>query len=345
MKVSAGRVDGFVANPDPDIVACLVYGPNTGLVRERCDTLADHVLDDPKDPFRAAELTMASLGDNPARLADELLAMTFDGGQRLIVLRDATDSLTKILEAALDTAGETRINALLAIEAGSLSGRSSLRKLCESRNDCAALPCYADEEQSRAEVSRRMLKEAGIAIEPDALRTLTGYLGEDRLSNRREIEKLILFVGREGTATEVDVQAAVGDIGVSSMDDTVFAAADGDLRQLDHAIERFWAEGGEPVGLIRANQRHFQRLHRVVGSMEGGTRYEEAAKRLRPPVFWKHSDRFQAQARAWSRSQIELALARLSEAELVLKSTGVPGQAACGRTLYAVASMRRTRAA
>lgn len=345
MKISAGRVDGFVANPDPETVACLVYGPNTGLVRERCDALAKHVLDDPNDPFRAAEVSMASLGDNPARLADELLAMTFDGGRRLVVVRDATDSLTKTLEAALDAAAAAESNALVVIEAGTLSGRSSLRKLCEARSDSAALPSYADEEQSRAEVSRRMLNEAGIGIEPDALRTLTGYLGEDRLSNRREIEKLILFVGREGTATEADVQAAVGDIGVSSMDDTVLAAADGDLVQLDHAIDRLWAEGGEPVGLVRAAQRHFQRLHRVVGQMNDGVRYEDAARKLRPPVFWKQAGRFQGQTRAWSREQIELALTRLGEAELILKSTGVPGHAACGRTLYAVASMRRTRAA
>ena len=177
----------------------------------------------------------------------------------------------------------------------------------------------------------------------DVLRTLTGFLGDDRLSNRREIEKLVLFVGPEQTAKEADVLAAVGDIGATTLDDTVFAAAGGDIGQLDRAIERFWAEGGEPIGLIRATQRHFQRLHRVAGQMESGIRYEEAAKKLRPPVFWKQSGPFQHQARNWSRGQLELALARLGEAELVLKTTGVPSHAACGRTLYAIASMRRSR--
>lgn len=344
MKVSAGRVDGFVANPDLSVVACLVYGPNSGLVRERCDALGAHVLEDPNDPFRAVELSPANLSDAPTRLVDEILALSFDGGKRLIVVRDATDSLSKPLETALDEAAGSDCNALVVIEAGALTGRSSLRKLCESRDDCAALPSYADDEQSRAEVSRRLLQEAGISIEPDALRTLAGYLGEDRLSNRREIEKLILYVGPEGTANEADVMAAVGDIGVSSMDDTVFAAADGNIVQLDHAIDRFWAEGGEPVGLIRAAQRHFQRLHRVAGLIESGGSYDDAARRLRPPVFWKQKGRFQSQSRTWSRGQIELALGRLGEAELILKSTGVPAQAACGRTLYAIASMRRTRA-
>tara|TARA_R110002110_G_scaffold415612_4_gene651959 strand:+ start:35527 stop:36558 length:1032 start_codon:yes stop_codon:yes gene_type:complete len=343
MKISAGRVTGFVANPDPGISAILVYGPNAGLVREHSNSLARKIIDDPSDPFRAAELTGAAIAETPTRLADELLALSFGGDRRLVTVRDGADGLTKSLESALDAGAEANMNAVALIEAGALTGRSSLRKLCEKRDDCAALPCYADDEEARARLARGLLSEAGIRIESDALRTLTGFLGDDRLSNRREIEKLVLFVGPEQTASEADVLAAVGDIGATTLDDTVFAAAGGDIGQLDRAIERFWAEGGETIGLIRATQRHFQRLHRVAGQMESGVRYEEASKKLRPPVFWKQSGPFQHQARNWSRGQLELALARLGEAELVLKTTGVPSHAACGRTLYAIASMRRTK--
>ncbi|MEP4378098.1 MAG: DNA polymerase III subunit delta [Alphaproteobacteria bacterium] len=343
MKISAGRVAGFVANPDPGITAILVYGPNAGLVHEHCETLAGRILDNPDDPFQSTELTGAAIGENPTRLADELLALSFGGGRRLVTIRDATDGLTKSIESALDAGAEAGMNAVALIEAGALTARSSLRKLCEKRDDCAALPCYADDEGARAGLARSLLSEAGIGIDPDALHTLTGFLGDDRLSNRREIEKLVLFIGPDQTATEADVLAAVGDIGATTMDDTVFAAAGGDIGQLDRAIERFWAEGGEPIGLIRATQRHFQRLHRVAGQIETGVRYEDAARKLRPPVFWKQSGPFQYQARNWSRGQLELALARLGEAELVLKTTGVPAHAACGRTLYAIASMRRAR--
>lgn len=341
MKISAGRVAGFVADPDPGVSAILVYGPNAGLVREHCDNLTRTIVDDPKDPFAVAELTGATVGDNPARIADEMLAMSFGGGRRLVIIRDAIDGVTKSLEGALEAGAEAATNAVAVLEAGALSGRSSLRKLCETRDDCVALPCYADDEESRARIARTLLSEAGVGIDPTALRTLAGFLGEDRLANRREIEKLILFVGAGETAQEADVIAAVGDIGATTQDETVFAAAGGDIVQLDRAIERFWSEGGEPIGLIRATQRHFQRLHRVAGQMEAGASYDDAARKLRPPVFWKQKGPFQHQARNWSRGQLELALSRLAEAELVLKTTGVPSAAACGRTLFAIASMRR----
>ncbi|MEK9796126.1 MAG: hypothetical protein VW713_05185 [Alphaproteobacteria bacterium] len=71
MKVSAGRVDSFVANPDPSIIAYLVYGPNPGLALERAQRLILTVVEDPSDPFRVAELSPSAISDTPSRLNDE----------------------------------------------------------------------------------------------------------------------------------------------------------------------------------------------------------------------------------------------------------------------------------
>lgn len=343
MKIPAGRVDGFIAQPDSALRAVLIYGPDSGLVRERSLTLSRSIVDDLHDPFRVAELTGGQVNDAPARLADELLAMSFGGGQRLVVVRDATDTLTAHLKSALEAANTAEANAIVVIEAGNLTGRSSLRKLAESRSDCAALPCYPDDEEGRARLARTMLREAGIGIEPAALQTLAGILGEDRQSNRSEIEKLILYAGPGAEVSEDDVLASIGDSGATSLDETIFAAADGNIADLDRSIERFWSDGGEPVGLMRAAQRHFQRLHRVSGALAAGESYDSAARRLRPPIFWKVAGRFQNQTRSWSTKGLEQAIARLTEAELALKTTGTPGRAACGRTLLAIASMRRAK--
>ena len=307
--------------------------------------LIRHIVDDPSDPFRVAELTGASIAETPSRLTDELLAMPFGGGDRLVIIRDAADTLSGPLKDALKAAESAETRAFLVLEAGNLSARSALRKLCEGRDDAAALPCYPDDEEGRARVARGMLQDADIRIAPEALRTLAGILGDDRQMNRREIEKLILFVGPGSEVSEDDVMACVGDSGTTSLDETVLAAADGNIGELDLALERFWSNGGEPVSLVRATQRHFQRMHRVSGLMNAGQAYEGAAKRLRPPVFWKVAGRFQNQCRTWPLSRIESALDRLTEAELALKTTGTPARAACGRTLYAIASMQRARRA
>lgn len=345
MKVSAGKVDGFVARPDPGIVACLVYGPDAGLVRERGARLVRGVVEDPSDPFRVGEISPASLSDDPARLADEMMAGSLLGGRRVVSLRGAGDGASSAIAGALDLMagrGRAQADALLVVEADNLPGRSSLRKLFETRDDCAALPCYPDDEEGRHRFARSVLDEAGVSIDPGAMRTLVGMLGEDRLGNRRELEKLVLYAGSGDRLDEDAVLSAVGDNAAASIDDAVFAAADGRVGELDEALDRFWSEGGEPVSLIRAAQRHFQRLHLATSLAEDGRTAEDAMRQLRPPVFWKLQNRFRQQMRCWTSERLEQMLDRLLEAEQILKSTGTPGTAACGRTLMAIAVAQRT---
>ena len=177
MKIAAGRVEGFVKAPDGNARAILVYGPDSGLVRERVDRLVKAVVDDPKDPFRIAELTPARLKDDPARLADEAAAIALTGGRRVVIVRDAGDSVATAIASFL---ADPKGDALVVLEGGELGPRSSLRKLFEGADNAAALACYADEGGNLAAVIQEELKAAGLTAEPDALGFLADHLGGDR---------------------------------------------------------------------------------------------------------------------------------------------------------------------
>ena len=56
MKISPRQVDAFCARPDAKIRVVLIYGADTGMVRERADLIAKSAVDDLSDPFRVAEL-------------------------------------------------------------------------------------------------------------------------------------------------------------------------------------------------------------------------------------------------------------------------------------------------
>ena len=87
MKLAAARVEGFLRQPDPEIHAVLLYGPDAGLVRERAETLARGVCPDLHDPFRVAELSGGMLVSDPARLADEAAQISLMGGRRVVRVR------------------------------------------------------------------------------------------------------------------------------------------------------------------------------------------------------------------------------------------------------------------
>ena len=64
MKVAAATADRFAKAPPGGISAVLLYGPDAGLVRERGAHLLNAIVEDPSDPFRVAELTIAALRDD-----------------------------------------------------------------------------------------------------------------------------------------------------------------------------------------------------------------------------------------------------------------------------------------
>jgi DNA polymerase-3 subunit delta len=68
-----------------------------------------------------------------------------------------------------------------------------------------------------------------------------------------------------------------------------------------------------------------------------------AMKKLRPPVHFLREQSFKAQANRWNEEKLADALDMLLEAEALSRTTAVPAEAVCGRTLMNIAAMARAR--
>lgn len=322
MKLTARQIDGFLKQPGTSAV--LLYGPDSGLVRERAELLTRRVAGDAADPFRVAELTPAMLRDDPARLADEAQALSLTGGRRVIRLRDAGDSATALLESLLNGPEPA---GFVIVEAGDLPPRSSLRQLFERSDRGAALPCYRDEGDSLAALVDGTLKGAGLTATPEARAFLLDSLGGDRGVSRSELEKLLLYVGTSGRQVTLDdVVACIGDSAASSLDHVAMAVGDGDPAALERAIDRALQDGGNPVGMLRAVSRHFLRLHQAMGVLAAGGDAGRAIRSLHPPVHFRLQDRFARQLRRWPAPALAAAIHRLLEAEMACKRPGAPAE-------------------
>ena len=339
MKLQPKAVDGFLRSPDPRIRAVLFYGPDNGLVRDRAMTVGRTVVQDLSDPFRVTEMLGRAVAEDPARLADEAAAIAFTGGRRLIRVREAEDNTTAAFTAFL--ANLPPGDSLVVVEAGDLASRSKLRALFEGADAAVAIPCYVEEEASLGRVIADILHGHGLSADPDALTFLAGNLVGDRMVARGEVEKLALYMGGEKRVRLEDAQACVGDSAALSLDEPIWAAAEGDFPTLDRSLARLFAEGMSPVAVLRTAQRHFQRLQLVAGQVAAGKSPDAAVESLRPPVFFKMKPRLVNQARRWSAPLVRQALERLVDAEADCKRTNMPDQTICARVLFQLASLAR----
>lgn len=334
MKLPAGRVESFLRRPDPEIKAVLLYGPDSGLVRERADALARTICPDLRDAFLVAELPAAALAADPARLADEAAQISLMGGRRVVRVRDAGDAISAIFGRFL---ADARGDALVVVESGDLPGRSSLRRVFDDAPNTAAIGCYADGPRELAVVIRDSFAARGVTASRDAVTFLVEHLGGDRLLTRAELDKLALYAGEGGRIELDDARLAIGDSAAISIDDAVLAAADGDAAALERALGRVFQEGESPVTVIRALLRHLQRLHVMAARVAAGDTVDAVMRAARPPIFFKQQDNFRRQLGRWQDGALRRQLGALAEAEAQMKTTGLPAETICRAAMLTAA--------
>ncbi len=340
MIVKTQEADRFAANPPKTLRAVLVFGPDAGLVQERAEKLLKSVVADLADPFNVSDLSESVLSSDPARLADEAAAISMMGGRQVVRVRGAGNNLTDLFEQFLeDPPGD----ALVVVEAGDLSKGTGLRKLFESDDKAAAIACYADTARNLEDVVRDSLRAQGLAIAPDALADAVSRLGSDRGVTRRELEKLALYAQGQKSISLEDVRAVMGDEAEARAEEASDAAGSGDFARLDLALERLWIADASVAQILRGAMGHFQRLASVRESVNRGESLETVVKRQRPPIHFLREQSFKAQANRWSDERLADALDMLLEAEALSRTTGVPAEAVCGRTLMNIAALAKAR--
>jgi DNA polymerase-3 subunit delta len=334
MKLTFKQIEPFVQNPDKAARVVLVYGPDQGLMSERAKTICHTVVNDLHDPFNVVIFNPDQILSDNALFFDETQAQSMMGGQRLILIRQGADSLHTLIKSYLENASD---ETLVVIEAGDLGARSSLRKLCETSKNAAAVPCYVDDEGNLSSIIRDMCMHAGYAIDRDALQTYASALVGDRAIARNEIEKLIIYKGfhenykgfegnplgqKIGTITIDDIMACSGDIRDWSMDTLIYAVADGNLKAAHSITESLFRDQVVPIVIIRSVQNHFWRLYSTKSKMANGQNIEQACKALTPPLFWKVQNAFKSQLSRWTLPALESALDALNKAEVFTKKSG-----------------------
>ncbi|NNC38263.1 MAG: DNA polymerase III subunit delta [Acidimicrobiales bacterium] len=349
MKLTGARAENYLKSPPPDSLGALFFGPDQGLCAERATALAGQFSDNPDDPFSVTALSADDLANDPARLADEMSALSLLGDTRLIRVRLSHErpgaAVAKILKT-LDARPET-CAARLIIEAGDMTPRSAVRKAFETAKNFAAIPCYADTQASLATLVKNELTDLDIRIEREALDAFVPLLEGDRRLARGEIEKLALYKGYgkdEGAVVSLDdIKAIAAGAGSAGLDDIIMDAMSGNPKAADSSFRRAMDSKITPPSVLFALQRHLTRLHQAGSLMRVGQSADQAMGSLRPPVFVMQKTQFSRHLRIWSLPALSRAIAQSLEAEKQMKTAGSPAEALMGRLLMALSSYAAKR--
>lgn len=334
-------IERFLSAPQAGIRAALIYGRDTGVVRDRANALAGKVAERPDDPFDVSLLTDGDIDGDAGRLEGELAAQSLMGGRRLVRLkfsgdRTATDKATA---ETLTAHAEGRFNpdAFLIIEAGALGRDSAVRKAGEKAAGCATIPCYEDEPGDTARLVRETLQRDNVSLSQDALTLFVSRLPKERGVARQEIERLALYLGPGSgvQATPKDLDDFLGVEPEASLSDAAADAFGGKLAEAQAALRRAAAEGEGGPAAVRAVGMYLGRLRRTLTLAKNGAGLQEAAKAS--GVFWKQEREFLRQARSWTLEELDRIQPEVLAADRACKTSGSPDQLIAERLALQIA--------
>ncbi len=266
--------------------------------------------------FNRSDFDEDALLEDPARLGDELAAMSLMGGQRLVVLRDAGDKSAPVIKEALEGVCE----AYLLVYAQELPPRSVLRKLFESDGRIAALPCYKDEGVGLSQLITQQLQQAGLHSDRAVTEYLTARLGGDRSMGLSELEKITLYFLGETQVSLEAIQNLVESDQETTLDEVCQAFALRHTKRFCETLDTLLVAGVQPIMFLRSIDRLLARIADIHMQMAQGKSPDQAVQALRPPVFFKQQKLFAQYARGWTAPQLQSVRHQIMRLELITKT-------------------------
>jgi len=337
VAIKAHEAERTLARLDPAWRLVLIYGPDAGLVSERGSALARVSVDDPNDAFQLIRMDGDAVAADPLKLADEANTIGLFGGRRAIRVSPTSKPLLAAIEPLLAAPSQ---DAIVIIEAGDLQRSNPLRTACEKARTALAVPCYGDAARDLGSIIDEMVRAAGKSIDRTSRELLASLLGGDRQTSRREIEKLLLYVGSEPAVRDEHIDAIVGDTAQREQAMLVDAVFAGKLPILDLAQAKLSSEGLDAGVMLGAVLRQALALLKARQAADAGKGVRDVVGTMRLP--YPRIAATEAALNAWSSAKLTEAVGLLGNAILATRQNADMGRAVATRVLWTLARLARS---
>ena len=337
MKAKPFQINALTPQIQKSFKGACVFGPDFGIVQEVSEKIAKIISPNLKDEFTVIKVSPSKLKEIPTILIDEGNAPSFLGGRKLIWVKDADNTTLPAIENYFN---QIKTDSFLLITAGNLTKNSALRQFCETHTDILSIVCYTEEAKDVGAFIREVLAEKGIQVNPDALPLLIERLSENRMATRRELDKLICFLGSKKVVDLKDVFEIITDTQNASFDVFCHAVATGDMKKSDKEYHLMLENGENPVGIIRVLFNYFNRLLECADTMEKEG-LAPAVKKIMKPAQFRIESSSQKQILIWKKTFVLIVLDLLLEGERQVKSTGLPAELVLNRIIIQITNVAR----
>ena len=315
----------------------LIYGPNEGLVREQIEKFTKDYLS--KDDYEEISFSGRDLDDDAGSLETIIRSVSMFFKNKIVIADSIKDKHLSIIEEIILKAPKQTI---LVIKEGSLNKSSKIRKFFEEHKTCYSLACYEDDGRSTMKSIDEFARKNSVELSRDIKNYLLQSLSNDRMINKRELEKIALFYKNSKSTIKLEeIRILLNDSSSQNLNKMNEYVMFGNTNKSSKIVNKLLTEGASPISLVRSLSNYMLRIQKTKIEMKKGNNFDVAIKSLRPPVFWKDKDNFERHCHKWPLSSIETNLFKLLETEVSCKLNSNLASLNCEKSILLVADSGR----
>ena len=259
-------------------------------------------------------------GDAPG---DEIIAacstLPFASDKRLVIVKN----VEKLKKASQDDLvaylGDPTPTTVLVLLAAKLAKNTRLYKAIAAFGKTSIIACDEKTARELPTQVRDMAVSKGVTLTSDAATALLGAVGSSTIRLNTELDKIIAYIGSEQKQITIEdvnhVVATTAEIKPWALQDS-FSKRDVFLTAT--LIDRLYATGQSPHGLLALVLSRLRELISVVALLERGYTQATIASQMRWPD-WKARNAV-GWARSWSAKELREALSSAADVEQKMKS-------------------------
>lgn len=295
-----------------------IYGDEDFLVEEHVKSLKASALTKGSESMNL--YTVDSKGVNADDMVAEAQTLPAFSQYRVIIIKDA-DKLNKesekiFAEYAKNPSPSTAL--IFMASTWKISKASALYKSIDKNGQI--INCYPLRDRELSEWITKEASKDKKTISMDAS-TRLAFITDGRLREvKKELEKIICFVGDKETIEISDVE----DAGMDVKEDNIFDLSDAlgrkDLKEATRVLRKLSNE--PPVTVLGAITRQFRMLLQIKSLLNKGVNSQSIAGTLR--VSPKHINNYISRSKMFSLNELKNVFKKLLETDKSLKSSGMP---------------------
>lgn len=279
MNIKPEQVENLIKSLPASIRGVVIYGSNEGMIATLSQQFIKAISPDIYDAFHVSYLEMTDIASDIGALYAEFNAQSLMGGRRVVVIKEATNLLTKPLRELLASSSS---DSLLVITSSSLKTKDSLAVMAKDEADFYGIGCYDDRDEDITAFASKFMAKNGVNIDNNAFQLLCSRLSNDRKISANELDKLVTYMGENKTIGVNDVLTVISDTSASSQEDLCYFIAPGLTDKALASYNRLVFEGENPVSIVRTISYHFMKLLDCAVKMEKGETADKVVFGLRP---------------------------------------------------------------